>query len=721
MLTKDYVILDVDCNTRDDALKAISEACVKFKIIDVKDKNNLFKAFLKRETESTTGFQDGFAIPHARIKGILKPAVIFMRFKKGINWPSLDNKATKIAIAILIPEAKAATMHMDALSKLSVLIMDKKFRDTVLASKNKDEIYKFLSDALNTSKKPANKPAKKKTTDKTVNIVGISACATGVVHTYMAKEALEQAGVELNWNVKIETQGQKGIETGLTAEDIAKADAVVIAADIYVELDRFNGKRLIKMNSNDAINEPIVALKESLDAKVYGAGQAKSVASNPQNKFSSSKVKTFMGHLLTGVSRMIPFIVFSGIVWAIINSVGQSNSDIANDPIYKIFVNAASVGFTVFIAIMGGFIAESIAGRAGLAPGFIATFVAADSNFYFWWQVDGGSGIPQIDSFFSYLPADKMPGNVGLSLFAAIMMGFAAGYLVKWVNSWKTHKLITPIMPIIFIPVVCSSVLVFPFIILLSGPMGYIMNALVYGLSEGAKINGVNFLIGFILGVMIGFDMGGPVNKIAGTTATALISIDPRLMGAVASAIPVAPLGCGIATIIAYKLFTEKERAEGISAIGLGFFGISEGAIPFAVNRPKKVLIANMIGSGIAAGLAFLFYVGGYVGMWGGPITAIVGGVHTPIEGATGLAGVVIPDIFGGAGNGMQYIAILWFFLAIAVGTLIQATILIITIKFESKTGRDQILAKWENIKNKIGIKTVNKIDAKAFKLNPLF
>ena len=170
-------------------------------------------------------------------------------------------------------------------------------------------------------------------------------------------------------------------------------------------------------------------------------------------------------------------------------------------------------------------------------------------------------------------------------------------------------------MPIIFIPVVCSAILVFPFVFLLSGPLGFAMNGLVYGISQGAKINGLNFVIGCILGAMIGFDMGGPVNKIAGTTATALITVDPRLMGSVAAAIPIAPIGVGLATLIARKLFTSKEKAEGITALGLGFFGISEGAIPFAVNRPKKVLIANLVGSSIAGGLSFLFFVGGYVGM----------------------------------------------------------------------------------------------------------
>ncbi|MGL5308630.1 MAG: hypothetical protein ACRC9F_01130, partial [Metamycoplasmataceae bacterium] len=200
---------------------------------------------------------------------------------------------------------------------------------------------------------------------------------------------------------------------------------------------------------------------------------------------------------------------------------------------------------------------------------------------------------------------------------------------------------------------------------------------------------------------MIGFDMGGPINKIAGTCATALIVVDPRLMGAVAAAIPIAPLGCGLATIWARKKFNEKERAEGISALGLGFFGISEGAIPFAVNRPKQVLISNVIASGIAGGLAFLFFVGGYVGMWGGPIIAIIGGVSAPID-ELKILGETIPSIFGGSGNGMQFIAIFWFFLAIIVGAIIHSLLFVLGMNLATKEGKENADIKWANFRKKI-------------------
>ncbi|MGL5205735.1 MAG: PTS fructose transporter subunit IIABC [Metamycoplasmataceae bacterium] len=695
MLDIKNIFLNANLTKRDDVFDFISDKAISLGIINKNNKQKLVNAFIKREEESTTGFQDGFAIPHARIKEIIKPSIIVVRSNYYIDWQSMDNQPTVIAIALLIPENQSSTIHIDTLSKIATLLLDPEFRSNMLNLESEEQIFNYLNNKINEQKEMV------KQTGTSGNIVGVSACATGVAHTYMAKQALEDSGSKMGYKIKVETQGQKGVESKLSDDEIADADSVIIASDVYIDLDRFQGKKLLKVKTNDAINTPDKCINESFNSPIYGdVSQAiKSLKTN--NAFAQSKSKIFMGHLLSGVSRMIPFIVFSGIVWAILNSLGSVES-IKNDQIYLILLDISTIGFTVFIAMMGAFIAESITGRAGFAPGFIATFAASNSSFTFWWNIPGVKNpIPQIDFFFPNAQESGI-SNVGLSLFAAIIMGFAAGYLVKWILSWKTHKLITPIISIIFIPVVASVVLTFPFILLLSGPLGFIMNAIVFGLSEAAKINGVNFLIGFLLGCMIGFDMGGPINKIAGTCATALIVVDPRLMGAVAAAIPIAPLGCGIATLWARKKFTEKERAEGISALGLGFFGISEGAIPFAVNRPKQVLIANVIASGIAGGLAFLFFVGGYVGMWGGPIIAIIGGVSAPVDELKAL-NETIPVIFGGSGGGMQFIAIFWFFLAIIAGSIIHSMIFVLGMNLATKEGKENANLKWANFRRKIG------------------
>ena len=701
--------IGISASNQAEALKAIANFAFAQKIIqNEQDVETLFNALVEREQIATTAFEDGFAIPHAQIEQIVEPAVVLTRFENSLVWNEAENKDVEIAIALLIPKAQAGSIHVDILAKVATLLLDDQFRHQLKTMTDGEQINQFLLDQIS-KKEEIEQPVANNSEKPTVKIVGVSACATGVAHTYMAKEALEKAGKELNWEVKIETQGQKGIEFKLSDEEIAAADAVVFATDIYVDPERFMGKKFLKVKTNDAIHNPKLVLEQSLEQELNPADAKKSSqkGATGTTEFKNSKVKIFMGHLLSGVSRMIPFIVFSGIIWAIFNSVEQAMPELKEVEAFKVAIAVSKVGFTVFIAMMGGFIAESIAGRAGFAVGFISTFVAASPDFYFWW----GGQIPKIDWFFPEITnPDKMPGNVGLSLFAAIMMGFASGSLVKWVNSWKVPKLVAPIMPIIFIPVVCSAILVFPFVFLLSGPLGFAMNGLVYGISQGAKINGLNFVIGCILGAMIGFDMGGPVNKIAGTTATALITVDPRLMGSVAAAIPIAPIGVGLATLIARKLFTSKEKAEGITALGLGFFGISEGAIPFAVNRPKKVLIANLVGSSIAGGLSFLFFVGGYVGMWGGPITALVLGVQAPVRELEVLH-TTIPAAFGGGGvAGMQYLSILWFFLAIIAGAIIHAFLFIFLIKLDKEENRKLYQQRFANFRKKLNVSKKSKM-----------
>ncbi len=670
---KKYIQLDVKAKDRNEALMLISKKAKELDLVD--NVEALYEAFVEREKLSTTGFQDGIAIPHARIDGIKKAAVIVTRFANDVEWESLDKKPIVTAIAILIPKLQASDLHIDVLGKIASGLIHDDFRKLLKTEKNVDKIYQAFDKVIN--KKEEIVAAKPKD-EKRKLVIGISACATGVVHTYMAKEALEGVADKTNYEVRIETQGQKGQEFNLTDEEIKRAEFVIIAADINVELDRFVAKRVLKCSTNDAINDPSgLILKASKQATKMTSGN-----NDNANIFAGTHKSGFMKHLLSGVSRMIPFIVFSGILWAIVNAVGlgiYGGSDGAtlkdgsivvwNDDL-KLVANMVSVGFTVFIAFMGAYIADSIGGRAALAPGFIATFIAATPSFYWYWN----GLIP------SAITGDGMAtmSGVSLTLFAAIGMGFAAGYLVKWMNSWKVHHILQAIMPIIVIPVAATSVLIFPFVFILSGPLSYLMNGFAYGIGYLGKIDGVNFLIGFILGAMIGFDMGGPVNKIAGTTATALIVIDPRLLGAVEAAIPIAPLACGFSTLVARNLFDDKEKGLGISALALGFMGISEGAIPFAVKRPKETLICNILGSAVAGGLAFIFFVGGHVGMWGGPIVALTLGVYAD----PGSIDTVIPNAFGGGGAaGMQYLSILWFFLAIAAGVLVHSTLYIILIK----------------------------------------
>jgi PTS system fructose-specific IIC component len=387
---------------------------------------------------------------------------------------------------------------------------------------------------------------------------------------------------------------------------IKKAAAVIIASDINVELERFAGKRIYLTNTNEAINQPVAALKKTIDSKSIHASNAN------ETTFSATKKTGFMNHFLNGVSHMIPFIVFSGIIYAILNAIGVGlyDGNIPKDSYLDYALQAANIGFSLFTGVMGGYIAMSIAGRAALAPGFIATVCASSPAMYIFYQ-----GIPSsVD-----IKVDNQSiaiSNISLGIVAAIMMGFAAGYLVNIFNRIKMHKMLKPILPLIIIPVVCSSLLVFPFQFALSGILGCAMNYFGAGLAIAGSNDIGRLAMGFVLGAMVGFDMGGPINKIAVATATSLIVVDPSLMGGVAAAIPIAPLGCGLASVVfGRKLFDDNEKGLGVTALALGFMGISEGAIPFAAKRLKQTFIANIIGSAIAGGLACLFYVGGHVGM----------------------------------------------------------------------------------------------------------
>lgn len=665
-------ILNVKSSKRDDILKEIAQFAQKEKIAT--DADDVLKEFINRENLGTTGFEDGIAIPHARRDSIVESAIIVARIANGVLWPALDNKKTTTAVALLIKGGKnAGSEHIDTLAKVSQLLLD---------AENRQVFKKGTQNQLENLIKQGSKPkVQNKLNANTLNIVGVSACATGVAHTFMAQKALVDGGRELNYNVRIETQGQKGQDDVLTDEEIANADLVIIAADINVELDRFSGKKIFHATTNDAIKNAKALIKNGLEKGTIYAGNS------GQTSFSQSS-GGIMKHILSGVSRMIPFIVFSGIVWAILNSAIKGG---ATGQAIDLAANAAAIGFTFFIAMMGGFIGESIAGRAALAPAAISTFAAGSADYWFDWN----GAIPKVNMLTPHgntvldASGHVITLAVGWTIVGAIVCGFAAGHLVKWMNTWKVPQVFAAMMPIIVIPVVATSALVFPIVFVLGAPIGYIINNIGLGIGIAGQINGLNFLIGFILGAMIGFDMGGPVNKIAGATSTALIQVDPRLLGAVEAAIPIAPLGCGLATLIGGKLFDKNEKGLGVTALGLGFFGISEGAIPFAAKRPKITVVTNVIASALAGGLSFMFFVGGHVGMWGGPIVALVLGVYAD----PGQIGTSIPSIFGGSS---QYLSILWFFISIAAGMIAHAFLYIYAIRRDN-AGKGMIFKSKEN------------------------
>ncbi|MCP4336833.1 MAG: PTS transporter subunit EIIA [Mycoplasma sp.] len=660
-------VLNLTCKNRDEVLTEISKDAVENGFASSQAK--LVKAFQAREKTGTTGFEDGVAIPHARIPEIKETVVYVARFPKGVDWPALDGKKTTVAIGLIVKGGKdAGNDHMEILSLIATKLMDESFRDLV-----KNGTKASITKAIEEKEKKSATKTSTNNNSKGLKIVGVSACATGVAHTYMAQKAMQDEGAKLGHMVKVETQGQKGQENKLTDKEIAEADYVIIAADINVELDRFNGKKVILTTTKDAMhNFAKIISKAPREAKKLKVGSNGNIV--------NSSGRGMLSHILSGVSRMIPFVVFSGIVWAILNSITFAYKGSVVPHELKLASEAAAVGFTFFIAIMGGFIGESVGGRAAFAPATIATFIAANPDFYYDWNglIHAVYMKDLAGNILKDASGKAIQLKVGWTIVGAIICGFSSGYIVNQVNKIKVHSLLQPLMPILFIPVIVTSILVFPIVFAFGAPIGWLINMLGLGIGLGGQVPGVNFIIGFILGAMIGWDMGGPINKIAGSTATALIVVDPRLLGAVEAAIPIAPLGCGLATIIGGKTFDKTEKGLGISALALGFFGISEGAIPFAAKRPKQTIFVNTISSAVAGGLAFTFFVGGHVGMWGGPIVAFVLGIYAD----PGTLGIHIPVMFGGT---VPFISILWFFVAIIAGTTIHAFLYIYFTRRQQK------------------------------------
>ncbi|MEV8537201.1 fructose-specific PTS transporter subunit EIIC [Streptomyces sp. NPDC051211] len=451
---------------------------------------------------------------------------------------------------------------------------------------------------------------------KRLKLLAVTACPTGIAHTYMAAEKLQQAAERLGVDMKVETQGSIGAENQLSDNDVREADGIIIAADTEVDRDRFVGKRVLSTGVADGIHKPEELIRRVQSAPVQ-EGTVAAAGAGAGGKERSLAYKA----LMNGVSYMIPFVVVGGLLIAIALALGghATAEGYATTPgtfwdhVFQIGV----LGFTLMIPILSGYIAYAIGDRPALVPGMIGGFIANTGALY-------GS-------------------KSGAGFIGAIVTGFLAGYLVLWIKKVKVPKVVQPIMPIIVIPIVATTALGLFFIYVIGKPISWLFESLTGWLSGMTGTSAI--LLGALLGLMIAFDMGGPVNKTAFLFGTGLIaSGNYAVMGMCAAAIPVMPLGQGLATLLRRKLYSEQERDTGMAALFMGTFGISEGAIPFAAARPAIVIPANMLGGAVAGAIAGVAGVGDHV-PHGGPIVAALGAIS-------------------GVG---------WFLIAIAAGTVVTA------------------------------------------------
>ncbi|MGW2650921.1 fructose-specific PTS transporter subunit EIIC [Streptomyces sp. NPDC001393] len=435
-----------------------------------------------------------------------------------------------------------------------------------------------------------------------MKLLAVTACPTGIAHTYMAAEKLAQAAASCGIEMKVETQGSIGAENVLDDNDVRGADGIIVAADKDVDLNRFAGKRVLTVGVAEGIHHPEQLIERVRSAPVHAPGGAAGDSAAGASGGGRERGPVYKA-LMNGVSYMIPFVVVGGLLIAVSLALGghaTSKGYVIPDGTFWAHVNAiGGIGFQLMVPILSGYIAYAIADRPALVPGMIGGWIANTGALY--------------DS------------KAGAGFIGAIVTGFLAGYLVLWIKKVRVPKFVQPIMPIIVIPIVATTVLGLFFIYVIGKPISWVFEHLTSWL--GGMTGTSAILLGAILGLMIAFDMGGPVNKTAFLFGAGLIaSGNEAVMGMCAAAIPVMPLGQGLATLIRRRLYTGQERETGLAALFMGCFGISEGAIPFAAARPAQVIPANMLGGAVAGAVAGLAGVKDAV-PHGGPIVAVLGAV----------------------------------------------------------------------------------------------
>lgn len=558
----------------------------------ISDVEKYRKGVFAREEEGTTGIGMGIAIPHCKSDAVTKAGLAAMVVKDGVDFESLDGTPAKIIFLIAAPNTED-NVHLQVLSKLSVMLMDEQFTNSLINAGSVDEFLNIIDSAEKAKdEKEAAKEAKAKEPVEVkkddVFIVAVTACPTGIAHTYMAAEAIEKKAKELGYQVKVETRGSGGAKNVLTDDEIAKAAGVIVACDTNVPTDRFDGKKVIECQVSDGINkaEELIKRIAAGDAPVFKAS-GKKEASHSSVGGKESVGHQIYKHLMNGVSHMLPFVVGGGILIAIAFLIDGFSVDLNSLPADQranfgtitqaaaLFKGIGGTAFGFMLPILAGFIAMSIADRPGLAVGFVGGSIAAN----------GTSGF-----------------------LGALVAGFVAGYIVlllKKVFS-KLPESLDGMKPVLLYPLLGIFLVGVIMQFVVEPPIGALNTAINNGLNG---LNGASAVVlGILLGGMMSVDMGGPVNKAAYVFGTASIAAgNYNIMAAVMIGGMVPPIAIALATIFFKNKFTAEERKAGPTNFIMGLSFITEGAIPFAASDPLHVLPACVVGSAVAGGLSMAF------------------------------------------------------------------------------------------------------------------
>ena len=574
LLQKESIALGRKPQDKADAIGQMVELLAKSGSLE--DKKKFKQAILERERLSTTGIGEGIAIPHGKSSAVKRAALAAMVVPQGVDFASADGAPVHLLFMIAVPE-EGAELHLEVLERLAAMLMDEDFRKRLTAAKDAAEFLHILS--IEEEKRFAETAEKQ---EYDYDVLAVTACPTGIAHTFMAAESLENKAREMGITIKVETNGSGGAKNVLTAKEIRAAKGIIVAADKNVEMQRFYGKRVLQVPVADGIRKPEVLLGKILqgEAPVYGEGKDVEMADGREE--IRGRGKKVYRDLMNGVSHMLPFVIGGGILIAVAFLLDDYSLNPANFgsnlPQAAFFKAIGDAAFGFMLPILAGYIAMGIADRPALAPGFVGGFLAKE----------GGSGF-----------------------LGALLAGFAAGYLILLLKKLfdKLPRSLEGIKSILLYPVFGILLMGLLIQLIINPPVAWLNEAL-YGLL--ARLGtGSRVLLGVLLGGMMSVDMGGPINKAAYVFGTASLASDEfQIMAAVMAGGMVPPLALALAVFAFRDKFSEKERQSGVANLIMGACFITEGASPFAAADPLRVLPACIIGSAAAGGLSMFFGCG---------------------------------------------------------------------------------------------------------------
>lgn len=604
LLAKDSICLNGKVSNKKDAIDQMVSLMSKGGHLS--DAAAYKQAVLKREAEGTTGIGEGIAIPHAKASAVSSPGLAAMTLPDGVDFDSLDGHPVRLIFMIAAPDTKD-NVHLEVLSRLSVLLMNQQFREHLLHAKSPEAFLKVIDLAELSGRESAgttdtedmrtSKSAGTEAERKEYQILAVTACPTGIAHTYMAQEALEQQALKMGYRIKVETNGSGGVKNELTREEIAAAECIIIAADKNVEMARFDGKPVIQTKVADGIHKPAELIERAVhgEAPVYHHRNANGEPARG-GADSGSIGHGIYKHLMNGVSHMLPFVIGGGILIALAFLMDDYQIDPANfgmnTPVAAFFKTIGNQAFGFMLPVLAGYIAMSIADRPGLAVGFVGGAVA-NAGYTFGNMMHYGETIPVSSGF-----------------LGALLAGFLAGYIVLGLQKLCSGLpgSLEGMKPMLIYPV--AGIGIIGAVMVLINP---VVGAINTGMNQAlASMGGISkVLLGALLGGMMSIDMGGPFNKAAYVFGTAsLASGGFDIMAAVMAGGMVPPIAVALCATFFKNRFTGKDRQSAYVNYIMGLSFISEGAIPYAAADPLRVIPSCIVGSAVSGALSIIFGCG---------------------------------------------------------------------------------------------------------------